>query len=626
MSDFFESNLNLIKLNDPGLYETLMGYQFSDGYELTETKDGNINIRVYKNGMKYFIHSSYSPFKEALEWCENVTTENSQNDVIIVLGLGLAYHIEEMLKRFHGKRIIVIEPDINIFYILIKTCNIKNLLNNRNLKIIVSDDAKVILDSTLTWINNIPNCSVNFEVCPGYVGKYQDLIDSYHKGFIKRLKNAGLNLSTGAWFKDMWLGNFFGNIINIISKPSCSIFYNKFKNVPAVIVGAGPSIDKTIDIISKLKGKAVVFCAGSTYQLLSRKGIEPDFTVALDGNEENEIVFADIDKYNGQFIMSSQFYWKTARRINSKTTIMTTSSDDYQLWYNKIVGNEEKALVTGPSVSNVCLNIAYEMGMNPIILLGQDLCYTDDKLHGEGHLVQGRAKDLAYSLVKVKDMYGEDVYTREAFLYAKEYFEIFASKLGSDRTYLNATQGGLNIEGYKNESLDNIIKTYCNNDITEYTRLADKEYENSLNLVNNNYSDILNKCLEVFDDLKNGSKFILDTVREAFDILNNYNMEAEQEKFKNDAIDKLKGLERKIIDSDYYRNFFQIGLKELISALSLKVSTDLNAAGSSEKKYVIIYNAFLNQFGSIYEYASKVDEFIDTLKYELSNLSVPIKK
>lgn len=625
MSDYFDNNLDLIKLNYPELYDTLKGYQLGSGYELTETKDGNINIRVCKNDMKYFIHSSFYPFKEAEEWCDNITVENSQDDVIIVLGLGLAYHIEEMLKKFQGKRIIAIEPDINIFYILIKTCDIKNLINNRYLKIIVSNDSKVILDNTFTWINNIPNCSINFEVCPGYVGKYQDLIDSYHEGFRKRLKNAGMNIYTNAWFRDMWLANFFGNIINIIKRPSCSIFYNKFKNVPAVIVGAGPSIDKHIDTINELKGKAVVFCAGSTYQLLSRKGIEPDFTVALDGNEENEIVFADIDKYNGQFIMSSQFYWKTARRINSKTTIMTTSSDDYQLWYNKNIGNEEKALYTGPSVSNVCLNIAYEMGMDPIILLGQDLCYTDDKLHGEGHLVSGSVKDIGFNLIKVKDMYGKDVYTREAFLFTKEYFEVFASKVGPDRTYLNATQGGLNIEGYKNESLYNIIKTYCNNDITEYTVLADKEYENSLNLVNNNFSDILNKCLEVFDDLKKGSRFILDTGREAFDVLDKYKMGVGQGELKEDAVAKLKELERKIIDSDHYRNFFQIGLRELISALSLKVSTDLKAAASSHKKNEIIYNAFLSQFGCIYEYVSKVDEFVDILKYELTNLSVSAK-
>lgn len=85
----------------------------SSRIHLIENKKGIKTIKV--NG--YLYHSQYEPFEEARRLIDSAELDSKRP--VIVGGLGLGYHIIELLKR--GFNLLVIEPDLEIVNVCLKT-------------------------------------------------------------------------------------------------------------------------------------------------------------------------------------------------------------------------------------------------------------------------------------------------------------------------------------------------------------------------------------------------------------------------------------------------------------------------------------------------------------------------
>jgi hypothetical protein len=89
------------------------------------------------------------------------------------------------------------------------------------------------------------------------------------------------------------------------------------------------------------------------------------------------------------------------------------------------------------------------MGANPIILIGQDLAWTDGKDHADGYVSQYSREQLEARHAKGFEIEGYDgkpVRTERQLLYYKTWFEQRIA-LMPDRLIVNATEGGARIEG-----------------------------------------------------------------------------------------------------------------------------------------------------------------------------------
>ncbi len=63
------------------------------------------------------------------------------------------------------------------------------------------------------------------------------------------------------------------------------------ENIPAVVVGSGPSLGMEIEALRRLKNHVCIIAAGSSIQALLKHGIEPDLIVAMDPSDKNYEVF-----------------------------------------------------------------------------------------------------------------------------------------------------------------------------------------------------------------------------------------------------------------------------------------------------------------------------------------------
>ncbi|EAL7185677.1 DUF115 domain-containing protein, partial [Campylobacter coli] len=80
---------------------------------------------------------------------------------------------------------------------------------------------------------------------------------------------------------------FVYNLPQMITHPSYKELLSKRKGVSdtAIIVSTGPSLTKQLPLLKKYASKATIFCADSSYPILAKHGIKPDYVCMLERTE-----------------------------------------------------------------------------------------------------------------------------------------------------------------------------------------------------------------------------------------------------------------------------------------------------------------------------------------------------
>jgi len=106
---YFEQNLKKLETLSPKLAERLRGAK----------NEGNVSVVMSKAGLPWIkvgdalLHSIYDPVREARDWVEHHCAEIESSSSIVVLGFGLGYHVEELL-RATDKPVVVFDPRIDV--------------------------------------------------------------------------------------------------------------------------------------------------------------------------------------------------------------------------------------------------------------------------------------------------------------------------------------------------------------------------------------------------------------------------------------------------------------------------------------------------------------------------------
>lgn len=102
---YMQTNSNLFHINR-------FSQNFGINYEVSQSKEEQPGLKLTRNEISTVIHSTYYPVKEAEK---SVELFNCDSENIVIMGLGLAYHIKILRQKYPEKRIYVIDPDKDLF-------------------------------------------------------------------------------------------------------------------------------------------------------------------------------------------------------------------------------------------------------------------------------------------------------------------------------------------------------------------------------------------------------------------------------------------------------------------------------------------------------------------------------
>jgi hypothetical protein len=226
-------------------------------------------------------------------------------------------------------------------------------------------------------------------------------------------------------------------------------FHGKFPNRPFLIVAAGPSLDKQLPVLQKYQEYFYIIAVDKAYPSLSKYDITPDFVITIDpkstpswsqnGLNQKTIFINDIGS-------NPAITWS-----NNKNHLFISCTQEV-LKIGGFFGIQADMLETGGSVATSAFSFSYMAGANPIILIGQDLAFTNNKDHAEDYINPFGDKLIASKInsgYTTKGYYGEDVSTDKQFLMYKSWYEKKFVQI-NDRLIFNCTEGGAHLEGATN--------------------------------------------------------------------------------------------------------------------------------------------------------------------------------
>ena len=240
------------------------------------------------------------------------------------------------------------------------------------------------------------------------------------------------------------------NLIPNYGKISGSFDVQKLraKNVPAIICGAGPSLDPSQLI--PFDDKAIIIGGGSTIAAL--RG-QLHLALAFDPNEEEYLRLSACKGLDVPLIFGARLHPKVTELFSVRGYMRTGTGGEIDFWledYLKLTPHMS-GLDFGPealSVTTMAIALAVSMGCSPIILYGCDFAMQDGKEYADG--IEVHSRGLGESMV-VK---GKTVTKTKWVLEAKAISDY--AKRHSEVEWIDAREHGLAIEGIQKKSLDSL--------------------------------------------------------------------------------------------------------------------------------------------------------------------------
>ncbi|MCR5651810.1 MAG: DUF115 domain-containing protein [Lachnospiraceae bacterium] len=425
---------------------------------------GKAVLAVQKGDKTYRLDSLYD--NEALMdlWFSGLKDNWDLDSKLFMYGLGNGMFVRKFLQRARDDcKVIVHEPSYKIFKTALENFDLCDIFADNRVgfifwPIFIGDYIKSVYE-ILFGYTDVSSFAGSFYL--NYPQLFPEDVKAYVEG-INRVKafaaaNQEVNDNFGAYF----CKNAFSNM-SLLEE---SYDFEKLAelvpdDITAIVVAAGPSLDKNIKELAKAKGKSIIISTDTALKPLSLAGIVPDLTAILDGKKDARYLSQE-DSRSVPIVCTPRGGTEFLHLHKG----MKFFINDYCDHLNEVmrsVGHELKKLDSGGSVANGCFAIARFFGCRRIILVGQDLAYTGDKTHSSV-TVRGAKKtevDELEHVVMDVDINGDPIRSSAEFLLYKEWFEsrINASK---DLEVIDATEGGIKIEGTTIMPLRHAIEEYC---------------------------------------------------------------------------------------------------------------------------------------------------------------------
>ncbi len=267
---------------------------------------------------------------------------------------------------------------------------------------------------------------------------YRELTNHLNQKAVGRMTRVS---SSHLFLANALVNSVFANPLNSLTE-----YKDLYKNKPVLIVATGPSLNKQLPLLEKYKDLFVIIAADPAVPILKKHGVVPQFVVSIDPKKRPYWKHNELDPET-TFVIEVGCCPDVAWSSNHKYLVTSCHKDVFRLLTD--LGAAPSYLLTGGSVTTTAFSLAQHMGANPIILIGQDLAWTDGKDHADGYVSQYSREQLEARHAKGFEIEGYDgkpVRTERQLLYYKTWFEQRIA-LMPDRLIVNATEGGARIEG-----------------------------------------------------------------------------------------------------------------------------------------------------------------------------------
>ncbi|EAI0344394.1 DUF115 domain-containing protein, partial [Campylobacter coli] len=368
-------------------------------------------------------------------------------------GFGNGILFKALLQNKNHQHIVVFEKDIEIIWIMFHILDFSSELQSARLMVLNTNKLEIQDYNELCSSKPFFQFSRIYflELMSHYYERFHEDVLELNKKLAENFKNSIVSYGNDPLDALQGIEQFVYNLPQMITHPSYKELLSKRKGISdtAIIVSTGPSLTKQLPLLKKYANKATIFCADSSYPILAKHGIKPDYVCML---ERTEITaeffnhdFGEFDK-DIVFVCAGVVHPKAIEYLkgrNRKYLIIPR----YLYFPIYIKLKYFDFLYNTPSVAHMSYFLSVLLNHKNIIFIGQDLAYAENgNSHPDDYQNSANYESQMYEHI-LTEAYGgkKEIKTHEFWIFFKQILEAMIIKYHII-TY-NCTEGGARIEG-----------------------------------------------------------------------------------------------------------------------------------------------------------------------------------
>ncbi len=414
---------------------------------------------------------------------------------LIVSGVGLGYHLSELISKLDIKNIVIYEGNVDVFLASMQTTDWEPILDyffepERTIGLCIGVEPRYALAQLEYNVNNIGLFSLAYGFVLQHTKRNEEvaLIDAYERDLGSYVGGVG-------YFDDEQIGlaHAYHNV-----QTDAAVFVNRKthqRKVPVFLIGNGPSLDLHEDYIKTHRENVIIMSCGTALTSLLRMGIKPDFHVEM----ERCLLVSELINYGSKPAEREGITLLCLHPVSPETV---KSFDDacYAIKPNDAGGTivhqyfEDTKLnelfYCNPTVSNCGLAFAVSMGFESIHLIGTDFGVKTSDEHHSKHSIYG---DMEADMRKRNAMqkifpdhkavtrpgnFGGEVMTSPVLDMARVSIERYLTLIGSafpNLRVINSNNGAL-INGADPVPIDALPKEISGDKATEIAAIKEDHF------------------------------------------------------------------------------------------------------------------------------------------------------
>ena len=286
-NNVFNKNIDVLKKRNPNLANKLLTYILTDVPQLV--KENNFYNFSYKGK---FLHNPINPLGEAEEIFS--MAENTPVAIHLIYGLGLGYLFQVTSAKSAGT-VILYEPDLNILRTALAIVDFSNDIAKSN--VYITND----FDEACGYIykkSNMKNTPLLLST-----KSYRELDEEQFKNLVTELQQTVGRFSLDLKYtKERFYGliqKTINNIPKLVNEIPVGVFKDRYKGKTAVVVSAGPTLDRNIETLKKYRDNYVLITVGTAMKTLAANGITPDFLCVIEAYDcSKQLAGLDLNDVN----------------------------------------------------------------------------------------------------------------------------------------------------------------------------------------------------------------------------------------------------------------------------------------------------------------------------------------
>ena len=460
MGNYFEQNKRLLKVR-------CLNLEF-ENEELDDSFLDEKLLLIYGKKNTLQLHSQVNMDIPVAVWCDQFSDIANQA-VIFVFGMG-DIRTKDM--------IVVYEPDERILLHQMYHHDLSGLLEKKNVIWVVGKNRRgdlcTIIDERIDYQNGFES---RMAAIPNYIKSYADDYNFFYNQIemvkIYDMVTANTLISSEEERGKCYLFNLYDAISQASIRELIAAFQSQnLEGIPAVVIAAGPSLDKNIEKLKDYKDKVFIICVDSAIRTALENHIRPNLIASVDPIKP--ATYFD-NAYGRNIPMISHVHTNPEIiRLHNGRRFYSADQGEYESWFFEKYQKDLGAIVTGGTVANTGFSVARNLGFSTIIMIGQDLAYPDKKIHANA---TDSEFDMEEGIKSGKYFYvdgvnGDRVLTEGNMCVYKAWYEEQIEKYPK-LNIIDATEGGALIKGANTMTLQEALEKNCTGKMMDFASIIE---------------------------------------------------------------------------------------------------------------------------------------------------------